>query len=419
VIAFGQGLLDAPVLQSKGRGSGYNVGHAVGRAVLALMWGVLVLPDVPDSPWIGLAVSMGLLSIVGDTVRFGIILVTLLVTYSSASDEYVSRAFVGGIVLAAGNILADVLRNDGYEDITARVQVSVGRRVLGLRVAWWNRWFDLGLLVVCGLWMWFQGQRAPEQRILIPSDRASVLSFVFGVVITAASVRAARSYAQAESEKEAQAASAVSGERTRIARELHDVVAHRLSGIVVQSQVARVASGVDAAQAVGAIEHESRAALDELRSLLGALRADAYAPSAGTEDSSGVEPPQERLDDATIARTITDPPPGIREIDAQVDGDLGHIPGAVGLQALRVLQESIANAARHAPGAVVHLVVLVEDRELRLSVTNGPGGPSAGGGTGVGLVGMRERAALVGGTLDAGPTDDGGWRVELTCPLRA
>jgi signal transduction histidine kinase len=263
--------------------------------------------------------------------------------------------------------------------------------------------------------MWFAGHHWQPTNVLIPKTEDAAISFAFGVFITAASVRAARAYAKAESEKEASAAAAVSGERARIARELHDVVAHRLSGVVVQAQVAQVATGDGATRALATIEHESRAALDELRSLLGALRADAYVPTVG--DDTSVELPQERLDDAALTRLVSDPPTGITEIEAEVDGDLDRLPSAVALQALRVVQESLTNAARHAPGASIRIEVTLDDGQLRVSVANGPGGPSAGGGSGVGLVGLRERATLVGGTLDTGPTPEGGWRVELRCPV--
>jgi signal transduction histidine kinase len=410
----GRGMLDAPVLQPKRRNVGYNLGHSTGRALLALMWGVLVLPSVPDSSWTGLAFSFALLSVVGDGIRFGVVTLTILVSSATSTDE-LSRALVGGIVLAAGNILADVLRNEGYEGFRSVPAVPGFRRVLRLRLPFWNRWCDVGLLAACGLWMSFAAQRWEGTRVLLPQDGDAVLALVFGVFITAASVRAARAYAQAVTEKETQAAAAVAAERARIARELHDVVAHRLSGVVVQSQVAQLATGAEASQVLATIERESRAALDELRSLLGALRADAYVPRLG--DDSTVEPPQERLDDATLTRIVSDPPAGIREIEAEVDGDLDRLPSAVALQALRVVQESLTNAARHAPGAAIRIEVTLGDGHLRASVANGPGGPSAGGGTGIGLVGLRERATLVGGTLETGPTPDGGWRVELRCPV--
>ncbi|MET8149010.1 sensor histidine kinase [Actinoplanes sp. NPDC049668] len=202
---------------------------------------------------------------------------------------------------------------------------------------------------------------------------------------------------------------AVLEERARIAREMHDVVAHHMSMIAVQAETApyRVTGMSPPALAEFAtIASGAREALADMRRLLGVLRAETdespRAPQPGLADVAALVETARR---AGVTVSL--------DCDAVAD-----LPEAVGLAAYRIVQEALANAARHAPGGPVWVVVRADPGALRVEVGNGPGSPApAADGPGHGLIGMRERAALLGGALEAGPAPDGGYRVEARLPL--
>jgi signal transduction histidine kinase len=205
------------------------------------------------------------------------------------------------------------------------------------------------------------------------------------------------------------------GERARIARELHDVVAHHISMVAVQAETARLTTpGMPAAGArrLSAIGDAARAALTEMRRLLGVLREDAQTEAADRRPQPGLEQLGDLLDDVRDASGT-----GTRLIlrGAPVTLDPG-----VELAAYRIAQEALTNARRHAPGAAVDVELQYTDDALRLRIRdNGPGPPTAGPPGGQGLLGMRERAAAVGGQLRSGPAAGGGFLVEATLPTRA
>jgi signal transduction histidine kinase len=198
-----------------------------------------------------------------------------------------------------------------------------------------------------------------------------------------------------------------SHERERLARELHDTVAHHVSAMVIRAQAGRVVAGADPAAAVEAlegVEEEGARTLEEMRAMVATLRhsgADAeLAPPAGVADL-------ERLLRA----------PGVRlRVDLELDGDLDALPPAVDAAVYRIVQESVTNAMRHAVDAT-EVVVQVTGEPQRVRVTVRDDGARAGRGRdGYGLAGLRERAALLGGQLSAGPGTDRGWHVEAQLP---
>jgi signal transduction histidine kinase len=204
-------------------------------------------------------------------------------------------------------------------------------------------------------------------------------------------------------------------ERTRIAREMHDVVAHHMSMIAVQAETAPFRM-TDLSEPVreelAGIATAARAALTDMRRLLGVLRSDdaeaLRAPQPGlSEVPQLVETARRAGVQVALELAVDDP-----------DGGAG-VREAVGLAAYRIVQEALANAARHAPGGPVHVDGRVAGDQLELSIVNGPAtnGVMARPGAGLGLVGMRERAELLGGTLTAGLDGDGGYRVIATLPL--
>ena len=230
--------------------------------------------------------------------------------------------------------------------------------------------------------------------------------------------RTRRSYLEAleersrllERERTLDLEAAAAAERTRIARELHDVIAHGVSSIVLNARGAREQMNRDpeaTKQSLELIEHTGRDALDELRVVLGALRGD--------NSTDGFEP-QQRLShlDALIARTQA---AGLR-VDVSVEGALHSIPSAVDLAAYRIVQEALANVMKHSTATRAAVVVRYEHDHLVVQVADeGERRENSVPSGGHGLLGMRERAATLGGRIDAGPRDVGGYEVLAVLPL--
>jgi signal transduction histidine kinase len=223
-------------------------------------------------------------------------------------------------------------------------------------------------------------------------------------------VRHHRDRADAERERGEQArADAVAAERARMARDLHDVVAGQLSGIAIQSEAALTVPDADPAtlrRVLADVRRDSVASLGEMRAMIGLLRADG-APEPRTA------------------------PAGLNRLDALLDAGRSHglvidvddrrptsdpVPAAVDLAAYRIVQESLTNAAKHAPGSAVRLALRREPDALVVELENDlvPAAPS-GDGTGSGLTGLRERAAAVGGVVEAGARNRT-WTVRARLP---
>jgi signal transduction histidine kinase len=217
---------------------------------------------------------------------------------------------------------------------------------------------------------------------------------------------------RAESERELMAREAVLSERTRIAREMHDAVGHRVSLMVLQAGAIELAAADRARveQLAGQVQTAGRQALDELRQMVGVLRAgdvdDAapLGPQPGLADLPGLVA-QSR--DAGMAVELAGPPDGSAPVDP-----------VTGRAAYRIVQESLTNAGKHAPGAGVRVCVERPAGQLVVRVVNGPSrapatAPPSGG---FGLVGLGERVRTLGGRLSTGPRLDGGFEVEAVLP---
>lgn len=229
--------------------------------------------------------------------------------------------------------------------------------------------------------------------------------WVLGVLVRARRQQAALAARNARLEREAEAARAA--ERTRIARELHDIVAHHLSVIVLQAAGAR-ASGTRADTTLEKIENSGRQALNETRRLLGVLReADpdaALAPQPGIADL-------ENLADSVRAAGLP--------VNLTVKGDYGALPAAVDVSVYRIIQEALTNTLKHADATCADVTVGCARREVTLEVTDNGAAPCVAAGRatgGHGLTGMRERAAVFGGDLSAGPRPGGGFAVHARLP---
>jgi signal transduction histidine kinase len=253
---------------------------------------------------------------------------------------------------------------------------------------------DGGTLVIDGLimaaaWWLGDGARRRQEAIVAARERAAEL----------------------EAAREELARRAVTEERLRIARELHDVVAHSMSIIAVQSGVgAHVLDSQpeEARKALAAVEATSRQALVEMRRLLGVLRAEAeprgsLAPAPGLADVEALA--------AEVARA------GVR-VEVRIEGTPAELPAGLDLSAYRIVQEALTNVVRHAGPATARVAVsYAADRVVVEVVDDGRGGDPGRDHGGHGIAGMRERAELYGGTLEAGPGPGGGFRVAASLPL--
>lgn len=201
---------------------------------------------------------------------------------------------------------------------------------------------------------------------------------------------------------------AVSEERLRLARELHDIVAHSMSVVTVQAGTARMVLDDDPAhakKALASIEQVSRQAMDELRRLLDVLRDEGEGPSLA---------PMPQLDD--LDQLVAGAAEGGMPLEVRVEGSRRPLPPGVELATFRVVQEALTNVRKHAPGAPARLSIAFQEEEVVVEVENdlAPGEPS--GRPGHGLAGMRERVSLYGGDLQAGPTAQETFRLVARIP---
>jgi signal transduction histidine kinase len=322
-----------------------------------------------------IAVATVQAAVLTDASRFtSTFLVLLLSAYSAGAYAEARGAFVGLLGLFALISVVNVL---------AAEHMGVGDYL-----------FPSGLSLLC----WLAG-RATRHRSRLAEE------------LHEAAVRA-------EEDREAHRRAAVAGERRRVAREMHDIVAHSISVMVVQAGGARRILERDprrAAEAAARIEQTGRDALAEMRRLLGVLR------------------PEER-------RSEREPQPGMAGVGAlverargaglpvalRVEGERPELPQGLDLAAYRIVQEALTNALRHAGGAPAEVLVRYGPDAIELEVADrGPGPrlpPATGardpGPAGHGLVGMRERAQLYGGELHAGPRPGGGFAVRARLPVR-
>lgn len=244
---------------------------------------------------------------------------------------------------------------------------------------------------------------------------AVVVALPAGVATVVRSRREARRAHESEQaalgrERDARVESALARQRTALARELHDIAAHHMSGIAVMASAVerQVDTSPDSAKdGAAAIRDQSRLVLEDLRRLVGLLREDDEVESAVYAISA--------------IRDLVEKGPNGAElcVNTSDDGELATGIGPLGqLVGYRMVQEALVNAARHAPGA--SCLVEIDDRDhdaLTLQVRNGPSSSMDSTiGSGLGLIGMQERAELVGATLEYGPTLEGGWEVHMRLP---
>ena len=290
----------------------------------------------------------------------------LLAFYSVGAHCDDRRSYFVGVVAVAAIAAADLARPGSFS-------------ANGSRPAAW--------LVFAIAWLVGRDLRRRRQRVADLEDRAARL----------------------EREREEQAQRAVAEERGRIARELHDVIAHGVSVIVVQAQAGPHLVD-DPQRVVGvfrAIESSGRDALVELRRLLGILRSEDQELAIGPQPGLGsLQSLVEQMRTAGLP------------VQLRIEGEPVHLPAGIDLSAYRIVQEALTNVVKHAGAAAAEVVIRYGPRALELAIVdNGNGRAANRNGAGHGLIGMRERVALYDGTLEAGTQEGGGYALRARLPF--
>ena len=295
--------------------------------------------------------------------------------------------------------------------------VFVAAGLLHERLVLWSMW----TLMLAPVWIWL-GPRPVVAALTMAALTVVTVALDARAATRKAGHALAEQVAQTEHEE---ARRAVLEERARIAREMHDVVAHHMSMIAVQAETApyRLSdlSGATTPSKLTertvaeftSLSAAARAALTDLRRVLGVLRSDEVPERS----------PQPQLSDVPQLVEATRRAGVAVELSMSIGDD--YVPASVALCAYRIVQEALSNAGRHSPGSTVVIDIERDQRLIRLEVTNGPASSATPTAVtqaterrkGHGLTGMRERVALLGGSLSAVPTQDGGYAVSATLPL--
>jgi signal transduction histidine kinase len=291
---------------------------------------------------------------------------------------------------------------------------EAGMFLVGFIVALYSagRWARGRTLAVCGV----VAAVAIPLAAIEPGQPVGFGDIAFFLVFFGAPIVAGRVFRhRAERERvlvdehETRTAAAITDERARIARELHDVVAHAISVIVLQARGGRRMLAEDPGEtraALDAIEHAGEQALAEMRRLLGMLR------DADERAALAPQPSLARLDELAAEVGAAGLP-----VEVRVVGDVVELPPSIDVSAYRIVQEALTNALKHAGPARAHVCVRYGPHALELEVVDDGTGNGNGSGSGHGLVGLRERVGVYGGELEAGAQPDGGFRVRATLPL--
>jgi len=352
------------------------------------------------------AISAGAASGDRGPVSVGVFAVLAAITFGLLLTLRRRAPFVPFLVVAALSVLSPAVNG-----ALAPLSYAVGRYV--------ERWPQRFVVAAAGMVAmgepWRGGAAGEQVSRWIGGAVWVLLPGAVGVYVrTRAMLLAAlRDRAEkAEAERELLARDAVLTERTRIAREMHDAVGHRVSLMVLQAGAIEMAAADEqrVQQLAGQVQTAGRHALDELRQMVGVLRA------GDVDDAAPLGPQPGLVDLATLVAQSREAGLAV-QLTGPPEGALGSDP-VVGRAAYRIVQEALTNAGKHAPGTTVRVCVERRDAELVVRVTNGPpptpavGAPSGG----YGLVGLAERVRILGGRLTTGPRLDGGFEVEAVLP---
>jgi signal transduction histidine kinase len=377
---------------------------------------------VSAATWIGVALLLvALIGILRSASRGGVFVGPSGASFNATQPKAADIAAVLGVlflclrypllawrIAIAAIFVLSLVGNNHAIRLPMAIAIVICYVVAGLRHGRATAW-AMSLLNLLPVWAFMPGQERP----LLTTLGLLVLQVALDATIVSRRTGHALAEQVAQSELD-EAHRALLEERTRIAREMHDVVAHHMSLIAVQAETAPyrlddLSEGTK--EEFAALSSAAREALNDVRRLLGVLRSDGPAERS----------PQPKL--ADVATLVEASRRAGVSIDLSMPADDGPtISHAVGLCAYRIVQEGLANAGRHAPGAWVQVAVERDPDVLRLDIVNGPPTTDASasddsGRRGHGIVGMRERVALLGGSLSAEPNILGGFAVSAVIPL--
>ena len=318
-------------------------------------------------------------------------------------------------VVAASIALAAFVSGDGINNLTMPYMAALVAAVaFGLiadraqRVAGWT------VIVAAAVVVNYQTSSAFSDLFVL--ILILTLAWFFGVLLGTRTEQARELRVRVEAAEREQAFAAeraTAEERARIARELHDVVAHSVSVMVVQaSGVRRLLKEEQHRErdALMSVEQIGRQALTEMRRMLGVMRNGEEQPAAALTPQPGLQ----HLD-----RLIAQVEEAGLPVALRVEGERPELSPGVDLSAYRIIQEGMTNALKHSKGAHAEVVIRYVDSSVQLEISDDGLGSTNGDGNGHGLVGMRERVALYGGTLEAGPRDGGGFVLRAKLPVEA
>ncbi len=368
------------------------------------LFGVAAVVAAPGGWW-SIAIGLGMaLALLFRRVRpVAVTAVVAVLALTQVALGWGPMPYDVAVLIALYSVVkyADRLRDGVIAGIVAAIGVVLAAMQTPAQVAWYFTAVYFGL-VTGAVWLVALNVRTRRLYVLSLEERAATL----------------------EREREAEARAAVAGERTRIARELHDVVAHSMAVMIVQADGAWFMFDRDPEQArtaVKVVADTGRQALEEMRRLVGVLREDVPASAAAT-DPAVIADPQHRRPAVAELPALLDRfrAAGLRVRYSAV-GDPPVLSPGLELTLYRVMQEGLTNALKHAGvGAAVEVVLhhdadavvvrVVDDGHGRPPVPPAPSGRH-------GLVGMRERVSVYDGSLHAGPRLAGGWQVEVRLPL--
>lgn len=310
-------------------------------------------------------VCAGLLAIFESQSQIAVPLALLLATFTAGFELDFKPALIAILSVIVGFAIVTLVLDDGADDIAVT------------------------LVFYGAIWGFGQALRGNRKRVEALTERTERL----------------------ELEREVSERAAAANERARIARELHDIVSHSISVVVLQTQAVRRRLPPEQEQEredLLAVETTAREAMAEMRRLFGVLR---------TDDTPLMLAPQPGLDQ--LGRLLEDARAGGQTVEARFEGDRVPLAPGVDLAAFRIVQESLTNVRKHSGGAKASIELSYTDDELRILVEDDGAAPlKADAPQGHGLKGMRERAALYGGSLEAGARPTGGFRVSARLPIQ-
>ena len=361
-------------------------------------------PRLTDALVVGLSFLVGGLSLLGTFSRHSVIAALLLIVLVESVALLWRRSHpVSVLLVVAASVLTAFLLNTDREPsgpalVFAVYAVSVYDRS---RVRFWVAGAAIGIIVLA-VGLLFLGD-FQITRNLIPAGATSLVAWVIGDYIRSRR----RFFAELVSRHENEREQAAEDERLRIARELHDVVAHNVSVMAIQAGAARV-SGSSGSEALESIEQGARDTLAELNKLLGVLRKSGGRPDLAPQPSLGdLENLLRPAREAGLAATV------------KVMGEVRSLPPALELSAYRIVQEAITNVLKHASASRVEVQIDYGPDALQLTVSDNGSGPGQTASNGHGLIGMRERVELFGGDLTTGSSSLGGFTVRATLPVKS